>query len=129
MKERVSELYLRQCRAVYSVDGLRAGLRRSGSTLVAASPWLEAGKLVALEKCVKALSRELGEGALSDFSHIVTLNHDEPAPKAIATEAKPHGLPFLREASSANQQGDAAGGRIVEREAAIQPGDGLSLGT
>ena len=65
--------------------------------LVAAAPWLEDGKLMALGKLVKALSNELGEEALLNFSRIVTLKHDEPALKAILREAKSQGLPLSRQ--------------------------------
>jgi hypothetical protein len=65
--------------------------------LVAAAPWLERGKLVALGKLVEALSNELGTQAFLGFSRVVTLNHDDPILKAIVKEVRSHGLPFAQQ--------------------------------
>ena len=65
--------------------------------LVAAAPWLEEGKLMALGKFVEALSNELGEETLRDFSRVVTLKKDDSALRAIIKEAKSKKLPLSRQ--------------------------------
>lgn len=54
--------------------------------LVVAAPWLEAGKLKALGEFVKEMSETFGEAEVLSFSHVVTLNHDDPSLLAILRE-------------------------------------------
>jgi len=54
--------------------------------LVLAAPWLENGKLKALGEFVKQMSKTFGQDEVMSFSRIVTLNHDDPALRAILSE-------------------------------------------
>ena len=54
--------------------------------LVLSAPWLENGKLKALGEFVERLSETFGQDEVMLFSRIVTLNHDEPALRAILSE-------------------------------------------
>jgi hypothetical protein len=54
--------------------------------LVVSAPWLQRGKLVALENLVKRLSDALGQEELLSLSRIVTLNRKDPALKRILQE-------------------------------------------
>jgi predicted sugar kinase len=54
--------------------------------LVVSAPWLQRGKLGALEKFVKRLSNSLGQEEVFRLSRIVTLNRTDPALKRILHE-------------------------------------------
>ena len=54
--------------------------------LVLAAPWLENGKLEALGEFAEQMSKTLGTDEVMSFSRIVTLNHDDPALRAILSE-------------------------------------------
>jgi hypothetical protein len=54
--------------------------------LVLAAPWLENGKLKALGEFVQKMSEAFGPDEVMSFSRIVTLNHDDPALRAILSE-------------------------------------------
>ena len=54
--------------------------------LVVSAPWLQRGKLAALEKFVKRLSNSLGQEEVFRLSRIVTLNRTDPALKRILHE-------------------------------------------
>ena len=54
--------------------------------LVVSAPWLQRGKLAALEKFVKRLSNSLGQEEVFTLSRIVTLNRTDPALKQILHE-------------------------------------------
>ena len=54
--------------------------------LVLAAPWLENGKLKALGEFVEQMSKTFGQDEVMYFSRIVTLNHDDPALRAILSE-------------------------------------------
>ena len=51
--------------------------------LVVAAPWLEHGKLKALREFARELSNTFGQAQILSFSGIVTLNHRDPALRAI----------------------------------------------
>jgi hypothetical protein len=54
--------------------------------LVLAAPWLENGKLKTLGEFVQKMSEAFGQDEVISFSRIVTLNHDDPALRAILSE-------------------------------------------
>lgn len=47
--------------------------------LVVSAPWLEQGKLKALEEFIEKMSAVVGEHEVLQLSRVITLNHDEPA--------------------------------------------------
>jgi hypothetical protein len=54
--------------------------------LVVSAPWLQRGKLVALDDFVKRLSDALGQEEVLSLSRVVTLNRKDPALKRILQE-------------------------------------------
>jgi hypothetical protein len=62
--------------------------------LVLAAPWLENGKLKALGEFVEKMSQAFGHDEVMSFSRIVTLNHDDPALRAILSETSSLKRPF-----------------------------------
>jgi hypothetical protein len=54
--------------------------------LVLSAPWLEAGRLKALEEFVEEMSEALGQDEVMSFSRIVTLNHDDQALQDVLNE-------------------------------------------
>jgi len=53
--------------------------------LVVSAPWLEQGKLRALQEFTRLLETEIGARSLGQFSRIVTLNQSDPALKAVVS--------------------------------------------
>ena len=51
--------------------------------LVVSAPWLDSGKLKALEELVQMLTKSLGENSLREFSRIATLDESDPALNAM----------------------------------------------
>ena len=56
--------------------------------LVVSAPWLEAGKLRALEEFVRLLSNEIGKESFREFSQVATLKLGDPGLETVLTQFK-----------------------------------------